>query len=424
MRRSVVSWAVGVVAPWCLGMGLIVSFTAAAGQDPVIGASLAQLSSRAAAMPVDLMSPSSAELVYSRRSPGARINLAARVIGEAQDLLTASRELEPKRDLKQRHVNVFPVPDRSRKGDPAVALRPTFDARLNARGAVESERFNNLLFSADEYLAFSGFAQPSALTGRLDEVSTFRAEPGEYASGATAPASGENSPTQAKTAPTLVVGVAAAKPADDGATPAAPRAIALGSTTPAPIDQTPIEIVEIPNIPLSGPATSMAARNPRIVPPNASTIARNSERPDYAALIGQDRNHAEERCLAEVIYFEARSEPEAGQAAVAQVVLNRVRSGLYPESVCGVVYQNRHRHNACQFSFACEGKSLRITEPEPWRTATRIANEVLNGKTYISDVGGSTHYHANYVRPRWAKALQKTDTIGSHIFYTLKPGQT
>jgi spore germination cell wall hydrolase CwlJ-like protein len=73
------------------------------------------------------------------------------------------------------------------------------------------------------------------------------------------------------------------------------------------------------------------------------------------------RDFKEQRCLAEAVYFEARSEPEAGQAAVAQVVLNRVRSGLYPTSVCGVVYQNRHRHLACQFTFACEGKALRTT---------------------------------------------------------------
>ena len=106
------------------------------------------------------------------------------------------------------------------------------------------------------------------------------------------------------------------------------------------------------------------------------------------------------------------------------MVLNRAQSGLYPPTICGVVYQNRHRRNACQFSFACEGKALRVTEPEPWRIATRVAREVLEGKTYVSDVGASTHYHANYVRPRWARALKKMDVIGSHIFYKLRPGQT
>ena len=106
------------------------------------------------------------------------------------------------------------------------------------------------------------------------------------------------------------------------------------------------------------------------------------------------------------------------------MVLNRVSSGLYPSTICGVVYQNRHRYNACQFSFACEGRALRVSEPESWRMATRIAGEVLDGKTYVADVGNSTHYHASYVRPYWAKALKKMDKIGTHIFYKLRPGQT
>ena len=96
-------------------------------------------------------------------------------------------------------------------------------------------------------------------------------------------------------------------------------------------------------------------------------------KPNYAALIDPKDNARQMRCLAEAIYFESRSEPEDGQAAVAQVVLNRVRSGIYPTTVCGVVYQDRNRPFACQFTFACEGKSLRIEEPGPWAVATRIA---------------------------------------------------
>ncbi len=139
---------------------------------------------------------------------------------------------------------------------------------------------------------------------------------------------------------------------------------------------------------------------------------------------GPDNLDKEQRCLAEAVYFEARSESEEGQAAVAQVVLNRVRSGLYPSSICGVVYQNRHRHLACQFTFACEGKSLRIAEPDSWDDAKRVASAVLEGKTYLADVGGATHYHANYVRPYWSRRLKKMDVIGRHIFYKLRPGQT
>ena len=148
------------------------------------------------------------------------------------------------------------------------------------------------------------------------------------------------------------------------------------------------------------------------------------DRPRYADLLDPDKISRERKCLAEAVYFEARSESAEGQAAVAQVILNRVRSGLYPASVCGVVYQNRHRHLACQFTFACEGKSLRIADAESWETAKRVAREVTEGTTYLAEVGGATHYHADYVRPNWARRLKKMDVIGRHIFYKLKPGQT
>ena len=141
-------------------------------------------------------------------------------------------------------------------------------------------------------------------------------------------------------------------------------------------------------------------------------------------MIETAKSAPEQRCLAQAVYFEARSEPEEGQAAVAQVVLNRAMSGLYPGSVCGVVFQNQQRRNACQFSFACEGHGLRVSEGEPWNRAVRIAREVTAGTTYVSDVGGATHYHATYVRPGWARALKRTEAIGHHVFYTLKPGQT
>ncbi len=109
---------------------------------------------------------------------------------------------------------------------------------------------------------------------------------------------------------------------------------------------------------------------------------------------------------------------------MAQVVLNRVSSGLYPATICGVVYQNRWHYNACQFSFACTGKSLRIGEPDAWQQAVRIAREVTNGKIYVSDIGSSTHFHANYIRPHWARRLEKMDVIGHHVFYKLRPGQS
>jgi len=130
----------------------------------------------------------------------------------------------------------------------------------------------------------------------------------------------------------------------------------------------------------------------------------------------------EQRCLAEAIYFEARGESEDGQVAVAQVVLNRVKNPAYPDTICGVVYQNRHKRNRCQFSFACDGIKDRIASPGAWSTAQRLAKEVLDGKRYSKMVDASTHYHATYVNPRWAKAMAKRGKVGLHIFYKTYAG--
>jgi hypothetical protein len=202
----------------------------------------------------------------------------------------------------------------------------------------------------------------------------------------------------------------------DGSTPAIPRAVALSSTTPAPADATPVEV--------AAASLAIPGFSPRRDSETPAASVLDNARHRYADLIGPDALDREQRCLAEAVYFEARSEPEDGQAAVAQVVLNRVKSGLYPSNVCGVVYQNRHRYMGCQFSFACEGKSLRITDGPSWQSATRIASAVIEGRTYLAEVGDATHYHADYVRPGWSRRLRKMDVIGRHIFYQLKRGQT
>ena len=124
-----------------------------------------------------------------------------------------------------------------------------------------------------------------------------------------------------------------------------------------------------------------------------------------------------ERCLANAIYFEARSEPVRGQMAVAQVVLNRVFSGVYPDDVCSVVYQNAHRRLACQFTFACDGKSKAITDRRSWGSAMRIARQTLDGQIYLPEVGKSTHYHATYVSPTWARTMHRLVRHGLHNFY-------
>ena len=137
---------------------------------------------------------------------------------------------------------------------------------------------------------------------------------------------------------------------------------------------------------------------------------------DRLGLDGNARAKAE-KCLAAAIYFEARGEPVRGQIAVAQVVLNRAFSGYYPATVCGVVYQNAHRHLACQFTFACDGHRDVVREPEAMERAKKIAAESLDGKLWLPEVGKATHYHAYWVRPGWVREMTRMHKLGVHTFY-------
>ena len=127
-----------------------------------------------------------------------------------------------------------------------------------------------------------------------------------------------------------------------------------------------------------------------------------------------------EKCLAEAVYFEARGEAVRGQIAVAQVVMNRTFSGRYPTTVCGVVYQNKHRHYACQFTFACDNNPDVIREPEMWERARKIAKAMLDGQIWLPEVAKSTHYRAYYVRPSWVSEMTKMYRFGVHTFYRPK----
>lgn len=131
---------------------------------------------------------------------------------------------------------------------------------------------------------------------------------------------------------------------------------------------------------------------------------------------------AEQKCLAEGIYFEARGENVKGQAAVAQVILNRVRNPAYPSTICGVVYQNRSWRNRCQFSFACDGTRPRVRSQQHYRVAEEVAMAVTAGKIFLPEVGSATHYHATYVKPRWARTMERMKKIGLHIFYRTHGG--
>lgn len=131
-----------------------------------------------------------------------------------------------------------------------------------------------------------------------------------------------------------------------------------------------------------------------------------------------DKSRAKsEKCLAEAVYFESRGEAVRGQMAVAQVVMNRVFSGKYPDTVCGAVYQNKHRHLACQFTFACDNNADVIREPEMWERAKKISKAMLDGQIWLPEVGKSTHYHAYWVRPSWVAEMKKMYKTGVHTFY-------
>jgi hypothetical protein len=125
----------------------------------------------------------------------------------------------------------------------------------------------------------------------------------------------------------------------------------------------------------------------------------------------------QEKCLADAVYFEARGEAVRGQIAVAQVVMNRVFSGFYPNTVCGVVYQNSHRHLACQFTFACDGIPDVVNEPDMWERAKRIAKETLDGRLWLPEIAKATHYHAYWVHPSWVHEMKKMYKFGVHTFY-------
>ena len=97
--------------------------------------------------------------------------------------------------------------------------------------------------------------------------------------------------------------------------------------------------------------------------------------------------------------------------------MNRVKNPAYPNSICGVVYQNKEWRNRCQFSFACDRIRDRVNDPKRWETAQYVARETTEGRIWLTEVGSSTHYHATYVKPKWAAHMKRVGRIGLHIFY-------
>lgn len=167
--------------------------------------------------------------------------------------------------------------------------------------------------------------------------------------------------------------------------------------------------------PVVAPAPTAAT----VPAPTSAPISDGSVLPDppsrtIAAALTRPTNAVD--CLTQAIYYEARSESEEGQAAVAEVILNRARSGRYPSDVCDVVYQRNAR--TCQFSYTCDGSIGRTrVNARAWATAERIAREVHAGRARTLLPARSVNYHANYVAPGWGRRLERVRQIGAHIFY-------
>jgi hypothetical protein len=205
---------------------------------------------------------------------------------------------------------------------------------------------------------------------------------------------GEEIPTEHY--PRRTAGPTPADPAA-AASPVAGEPAASAAAAPLPLDRPAIKLPALAELPLPRP-------RPPLTP--AQELGLNAK----------ERAKAED-CLARAIYFEARNEPIRGQIAVAQVVLNRVFSPYYPDTICGVVYQNAHRRLACQFTFACDGIPDIVRERGPWLRAQKIANQALDAQVWLTDVAKSTHYHATYVRPHWIREMKRMVKHGQHIFY-------
>ena len=131
------------------------------------------------------------------------------------------------------------------------------------------------------------------------------------------------------------------------------------------------------------------------------------------------RKRADLECMTDAVYYEARGESAHGQAAVAQVVMNRVSHPAFPKTVCGVVFQGAGR-SGCQFSFACDGSMKRTRESGAWARARAVAKRALIGAAG-AQVGRATHFHTTAVSPFWAPSMLRVAQVGTHVFYKLSP---
>lgn len=167
-------------------------------------------------------------------------------------------------------------------------------------------------------------------------------------------------------------------------------------------------------------AAPRAMPEPDLNPTMLASYVENDYQPLAKRL---DHANAERDCLAQAIYHEARGESEAGQLAVANVIVNRARSGKFPSTLCGVIYQNADKGRyRCQFTFACDGRTDAPGERRAWARSAEMAQNVYAefalGETVGAVPGSALYYHTTNVRPSWANTYSAVAKIGSHIFYS------
>lgn len=163
----------------------------------------------------------------------------------------------------------------------------------------------------------------------------------------------------------------------------------------------------LPDLPIPTDAIALSG------PPDRTVTAAQPFSTRLASAI--DRGRALE-CLTAALYYEAASEADDGERAIAQVILNRVRHPAFPATICGVVYQGTDRPSGCQFSYACDGSMARIPSKPQWNRALHIAAAALNGSVF-APVGEATHYHTYAVTPAWNRSLVMTAAVGAHFFH-------
>lgn len=167
----------------------------------------------------------------------------------------------------------------------------------------------------------------------------------------------------------------------------------------------------------AGEAQDLRPLNRGLNVDSSVVMEKDGKRIFFGGLSEAEFRAKEKRCLATAIFFEARGEPIRGQQAVAQVIMNRVRLNSYPNTICGVVYEGADRINSCQFSFACDRKADVPRAKREWEIANDIAQDVIDGKVWLPEVGTASHYHATYVSPRWTRQMKRVTRIGIHAFY-------